>query len=327
MSKGGGGGGRQTQQSSSPDSEYMRMRGEIYGKAMDTFEGGQRYEGQTQAGFTSDQLQARNRIRGNLGMGQGTYADAMGRARSGMGFSADQMAPAQVGGAEIANYMSPYQQQVIDQTVSAQQDFLKGALEGEASRAAGSGALDSSRYDLMRGQTIRDVAADTGRQVAALQQQGYGQALSAAQADASRMDAASQFNIGNQFQQEQMQRQAANQMAQLQGVAKADFMNDSNAQMQLGNIEQAMTQAGLDFDREEFMRLEPESRLQMLYPLLGAGAGQSSSTSGGGGVSSRNRNMGALGMAATGAGTGFAIGGPPGAAIGGAIGLIGGYYA
>ena len=190
-------------------------------------------------------------------------------------------------------------------------------MENEAARAAGSGALDSNRYDLMRGQTIRDVARDTGRQVASLQQQGYQQALGAAQSDAARMDQAQRFNIGNQFQQEQMQRSAANDMVRFQQLAKADIFNDANAQMQLGEIERQMNQAGLDFDREEFMRLEPESRLQMLFPLLGGGAGQRSTTTGPG---RQRNNQAALGLGIVGAGVGGFFGGPAGAGVGYGIG-------
>ena len=121
---GGGGGGGQTQTSTTmPDSEYMRMRGEVYNTAKGVYEGGQRYQGPTVAGFTSDQLTGRDNIRGNLGMGQSTYQSAIGRGQQGMGFQANQASPSQIGGAEIDRYMNPYQANVIDQTVAAQQDF------------------------------------------------------------------------------------------------------------------------------------------------------------------------------------------------------------
>ena len=114
-----------------------------------------------------------------------------------------------------------------------------------------------------------------------------------------------------------MQRSAANDMVRFQQLAKADVFNDANAQMQLGEIERQMNQAGLDFDREEFMRLEPESRLQMLFPLLGGGAGQSSITTGPG---RRRNNQAALGLGIVGAGIGAAYGGPAGASVGYGIG-------
>ena len=316
---GGGGGGGQTQTSGTmPDRDYQMMRNEIWKASKGVYEGGQKYAGPVTAGFTTDQLQGRSRARTGIGMGQDVYKDAVLRGQKGMTFTPGQATTTQVGGAEIAQFMNPYQSEVIDRTVAAQQDFLKGALENESARAIGSGALDNSRSAITRGQVIGDVARDTGQQVAALQQQGYQDAVMRAQTAAERQDATQRFNIQNQFQTENMQLAAANQMTQLQQLAKADFMNDANAQMQLGAIQQQMNQMGLDFDREEFMRLEPENRLQMIQAMLGAGAGQQSIATGPG--RQRNNSTAALGLGIVGAGVGAYFGGPAGAGVGYGIG-------
>lgn len=324
MSKGGRGGGRQQQTSSTtPDPEYLALRRKISDKAFAGFDQQRGFTGDVTANLTSDQLMAMQGVRGMQGMGQGVYQQGIDQSLEGYDPTMGQAAQANVN-----QFMNPYQGQVIDKTIEAQQKFLEGALEGEAAKAIAAGgpeALANSRYGIVRGQTIADSASDLSNKVASLQQQGYSQAASLAQSQAGREDAMTRANQNLGLGAAQLDMQGAGQAAQLQDLQRRAQMGDQNALMQIGGMQQQMAQQDIDYEITKSDMNDTLNKMQYLYPLLGAGAGQSSTMSGGG-PSSYNRNMGALGMAASGAAAGAAFG-PYGAAIGGGIGLLGGLYA
>jgi len=325
MSKGGGGGGRQQQQSSTrPDEEYLAMRRKIADKAFNAFDQQRGYGGDVTANFTSDQLGAMQDVRGMQGMGQGVYQQGIDRSLQGydptMGQAA-QMNPTQ--------FVNPFQDQVIDRTVAAQQQFLEGALEGEAAKAIAAGgpeALANSRYGIVRGQTIAQSAQDLTDKVAALTAQGYDKSAALASQQAGREDAMTRANQNLGLGAAQLDMRGAGQAAQLQDLQRRAQMGDTNALMQIGAMQQQMNQADIDYEITKSDMNDPLNKMASLYPLLGAGAGQSSIMTGGG-PSSYNRNMGALGMAATGAAIGTQVMPGWGTAIGAGVGLLGGMYA
>ena len=262
-------------------------------------------------------------VRDNQGMGQGVYQQGIDRSMQGydptMGQAA-QLNPTQ--------FVNPFQDQVIDRTVAAQQQFLEGALEGEAAKAIAAGgpeALANSRYGIVRGQTIAQSAQDLTDKVAALTAQGYDKSAALSAAQAGREDSMTRANQNLGLGAAQLDMRGAGQAAQLQDLQRRAQMGDTNALMQIGGMQQQMAQQDIDYEITTSDMNDPLNKLQYLYPLLGAGAGQSSMASGGG-PSSYNKNMGALGMAASGAAAGAAFG-PYGAAIGGGIGLVGGLMA
>jgi len=282
------------------------------------------YGGDVTANLTSDQLMAMQGVRDNQGMGQGVYQQGIDRSMQGydptMGQAA-QMNPAQ--------FVNPFQDQVIDRTVAAQQQFLEGALEGEAAKAIAAGgpeALANSRYGIVRGQAIAESARDLNDKVAALTSQGFDRSAALSEAQAGREDSMTRANQNLGLGAAQLDMRGAGQAAQLQELQRRAQMGDTNALMQIGAMQQQMAQQDIDYEITTSDMNDPLNKLQYLYPLLGAGAGQSSTASGGG-PSKYNKNMGALGMAASGAATGAMVGGAPGAAIGGGIGLIGGLMA
>lgn len=299
------------------------MRGKIADKAFNAFDQQRGYGGDVTANFTSDQLGAMQNVRNMQGMGQGVYQQGIDQSLAGYDPTMGQAAQANVN-----QFMNPYQGQVIDRTIEAQQKFLEGALEGEASKAIAAGgpdALANSRYGIVRGQTIADSASDLANKVASLQQQGYSQAASLAQAQAGREDAMTRANQNLGLGAAQLDMQGARQAGQLQDLQRRAQMGDTNALMQIGGMQQQLAQQDIDYEITTSDMNDPLNKMQYLYPLLGAGAGQSSTMSGGG-PSRYNKNMGALGLAASGAAAGSAFG-PYGAAIGGGIGLIGGLMA
>jgi len=323
MSKGGGGGGGR-QSSTSPDAEYLELRRKIGNKAFTGFDHQRGYGGDVTANLTSDQLMAMQDVRGMQGMGQGVYQQGIDRSLQGydptMGQAA-QLNPTQ--------FVNPFQDQVIDRTVAAQQQFLEGALEGEAAKAIAAGgpeALANNRYGIVRGQAIAESARDLNDKVAALTAQGFDRSAALSAAQASREDAMARANQNLGLGAAQLDMRGAGQAAQLQELQRRAQMGDTNALMQIGAMQQQMKQADIDYEIAKSDMNDPLNKMQYLYPLLGAGAGQSSTMSGGG-TSSYNRNMGALGMAATGAAIGAQTGNPYAIAAGAGIGLLGGMMA
>ena len=325
MSKGGGGGGRQQTSSTTPDQEYLQTRRRIGDMAFAGYDQQRGYGGDVTANLTSDQLVAMQNIRNMQGGGQDVYQQGIDRMQQ-------EYDPGTLQAAQLnpTQFVNPFQDQVIDRTVAAQQQFLEGALEGEAAKAIAAGgpeALANSRYGIVRGQTIAQSAQDLTDKVAALTAQGYDKSAALSAAQAGRDDRMTGLTATLGLSAEGLNRRGAMQSAQLQNLMKRAELGDTNALMQIGAMQQQMAQQDIDYEIATSDMNDPLNKMQYLYPLLGAGAGQSSTMSGAGGPSSYNRNMGALGLAATGAGTGFMIGGPPGAAIGGAIGLAGGLMA
>ena len=323
MSKGGGGGGRQQQSSTQPDEQYLAMRRKIADKAFNAFDQQRGYGGDVTANLTSDQLEAMEDVRGMQGMGQGVYQQGIQQSLQGYDPTAGQAAQM-----NPSQFVNPHQDQVIDRTIAAQQQFLEGALEGEAARAIQSGggaALGNSRYGIVRGQAIADSARDLTDKVAALTSQGYDKSAALASQQAGRQDAMTMANQNLGLGAANLNMRGAGQAAQLQDMQRRAAMGDTNALMQIGGMQQQLNQADIDYEITTSDMNDPLNKMASLYPLLGAGAGQSSIMTGGG-PSQYNKNMGALGLAASGAAAGSAFG-PYGAAIGGGIGLVGGLMA
>lgn len=326
MSKGGRGGGRQQQQSSTrPDEEYLAMRRKIADKALNAYDQQRGYGGDVTANLTSDQLMAMQNIRDMQGGGQDVYQQGINRMQQ-------EYDPGTLKAAQLnpTQFVNPFQDQVIDRTVAAQQQFLEGALEGEAAKAIAAGgpeALANSRYGIVRGQAIAESARDLTDKVSALTSQGYDKSAALASQQAGRDDNMTGLTANLGFSAEGLNRSGAMQSAQLQNLMKRAELGDANALMQIGGMQQQLNQADIDYEITKSDMNDPLNKMASLYPLLGSGAGQSSIMTGGGGPSQYNRNMGALGMAATGAAIGTQVMPGWGTAIGAGVGLLGGMYA
>ena len=88
------------------------------------------YGGDVTANLTSDQLVAMQNIRNMQGGGQDVYQQGINRMQQ-------EYDPGTLQAAQLnpTQFVNPFQDQVIDRTVAAQQQFLEGALEGEAAKA------------------------------------------------------------------------------------------------------------------------------------------------------------------------------------------------
>ena len=144
------------------------------------------------------------------------------------------------------SFMSPYQQQVIDQTLSQYDIQAQKGMSGIGSLAAKSGNLGGGREGVMRSEYQSQSDAQRALLQAQMLQQGFGQA-------------------------QQGRQQAYQQQMQMAGAAPQFQGRDIATLGSAGAIQQAQTQATLDAQREanRMAAYEPYERLG----YMGAGLG------------------------------------------------------
>jgi hypothetical protein len=150
------------------------------------------YTGPKVAGFNPDQLRQFEATRGlfETGMQYDPLTGLQGLAQQG----APQIG--QVGsllGADIGAYQSPYQQQVIDQSmadIQRQADIARGQSQ---SQAIGAGAFGGSRSALLESESQRPYIEQQARTAAGLRQSGFEQAQRAAESDIARQQQMAMF--------------------------------------------------------------------------------------------------------------------------------------
>jgi len=180
-------------------------------------------------------------------------------------------------------FMSPYQQQVIDATLS---EFDKSRLSGQQQirdAAVGTGNFGGGREGAMMGQYNADSLADRGALQASMLNQGFTQANQLAQQNFQNQGSL----FANQGQLMQNQLGIANAQAGL-GQAQLGLSNfersglgaDVGALGQLGSLRQGLTQANLTANQQaqQTAAYEPYGRLsqygQGLTGLSGGVASQ-----------------------------------------------------
>ena len=149
------------------------------------------YTGKRVAGFSPDQLRAFQATRGMFEAGQ--QYDPLGTL-SQLG---QQPTPGLLQ-ADIGAYQSPYQQQVIDQTMADIQRESDIAQQLAQSRAIKAGAFGGSRSALLETEATRPYIEQKARTSAALRQAGFEQAQRAAESDIERQMRDRQFQAGIQ---------------------------------------------------------------------------------------------------------------------------------
>ena len=146
----------------------------------------------------------------------------------------------------VQDFMSPYQAQVIDASL-AEFDRNKQIQEQQIrDQQAKLGALGSGRAGVQLAEFGTGAARERALLQAGLLQQGFGQAQAARQQDIQN-----RFNLGTATQGlGQFQSNLAGQQAQLGQTQQSLQGTDISRLGQLGALNQAQTQAGLDAQRE-----------------------------------------------------------------------------
>jgi len=216
---------------------------------------------------------------------QGQGATALGQAATAVGGlgAIQNQAAASTGANAYQPFMSPYQQQVIDATLS---EFDKSRLAGQQQirdAAVSSGNFGGGREGAMMGQYNADSLVDRSALQAQLLQQGFGQAQQAA-----NQNFANQQGLFGMQNQQNLSNQGlagayGNQMNQQFGLSdfgRQGMGQDINALGTLGAANQAQVQAQLNADRinNQTAAYEPYGRLSQygntLTGLAGGVAGQ-----------------------------------------------------
>ena len=178
---------------------------------------------------------------------------AMGQAGTAAGgLGALTGAGAGTGAGSIASFQSPYQQQVMDETLR-QYDLSRGQGQQSIKDAAiASGNFGGGREGAMLGQYNADSLANRAGIRAGLLQQGFGQAQQARQQA-----------FGNQQQMANMYSGLAQGQYGLSNFQRAGMGQDIGALGQLGSISQAQKQAELTADQQmhQTAAYEPYGRL------------------------------------------------------------------
>jgi len=196
--------------------------------------------------FVAGQDPLQTQAMGLATQGVGSYEPYLQGAQAAMTTQGGLTGPgAGTGAGSIASFQSPYQQQVMDETLR-QYDLSR--TQGQQSiqdAAVGSGNFGGGREGAMLGQYNADTLANRAGIRAGLLQQGFGQAQGARQ-----QAFANQGILG------------AGQMG-LSNFQRAGMGQDIGALGQLGSINQAQAQAKLSADQQmhQTAAYEPYGRL------------------------------------------------------------------
>ena len=200
------------------------------------------------AGY-APQVAARNALQtGPEGQVAGLMQDAQDRATAAQGLGSLTGTGAGTGQGSIASYMSPYQQQVIDASLS---EFDRNAAmqqTGLRDQSIQSGAYGGAREGVMQAEAVRNNNMNRAQLNSQLLNQGFGQAQQARAGDLQAQQGLGAYQQSlNQFQQG------------LGGYSQ-----------QLGQAQQGFDQAGLDAaqiaNREA--QYEPFTRLGLVGQQL-----------------------------------------------------------
>jgi hypothetical protein len=149
--------------------------------------------------------------------------------------------------------MNPYTRMVTGQTLQDMERQRQMAVNQTAQQATQAGAFGGSRHGVAEALTNEAAMRQGAQTFANLQQQGFGQALGAAQ------------------QQQQLGLQAAGQMGNLANLGFGFGQQITAQQQQQGALQQAMQQALMDAARGQFERYaaQPGQSQQYLGQAVG----------------------------------------------------------
>jgi len=200
--------------------------------------------------------------------GVGSYSPYLQQAQAGLTTAGGDVTAARTaagglgaltGAQAYQPFMSPYQTQVIDESMR-QYDLSRQAGQQQIRDAAvGAGGFGGGREGAQLGQYDADTLANRAGIQAQLLQQGYGQAQQGAQQAFMNQQALQQANLGLG----QAQMGLGNQQMGLSNFERQGLGADIGAYGQLGAMRQGQTQAGLTAQQQlaQAQAYEPYGRL------------------------------------------------------------------
>lgn len=189
-----------------------------------------------------------------------------------VGYKPAQQQTYTLAGTNIGQYQNPYQQQVIDtamRDINRQQQKSLNQLGAQATQA---GAFGGDRFALESAETRRGFAETAADTAAQLRQQGYGQALGAAQFDVGQRTAAEAANVAAQ---QAAQRFGAESQygAQAANIARQQQINAANAAAQTAASQFGAT-AGMNVQQQNIANQMAANTARLNAAQQMAGLGQ-----------------------------------------------------
>lgn len=226
----------------------------------------------------------------STGIGQ-----AMGGAQRELGFMPSQVRGMGYRAPDIASqiqaFQNPYEQQVVQGAMGDIERQRQMQANQLAAQFQGARAFGGSREAIQQAELGRQALEQGASTSAALRQQGFGQALQAAQAQAGMGQRAQEFGLGQSMQAQlanQAARQAGSQQrlgaaAQLGSLANLGFGMGQTVQKQMaeqGALQQQLQQQVMNAARQQFegFRNYPAQALGYYAQALGATPTPQSST-------------------------------------------------
>lgn len=199
----------------------------------------QAYTGQMTAGLDPTQQGGINTINNAQGTAQPYYNQATQYANA---------AAAPITSAQIQNYQSPYTQQVVNAAQNQFNDSNAQQQQQVVGNAALQGALGGDRVGVAQAELARQQKLAQDPTIAGLYNQGYTQALGAAQQDRAA------------------QGQAAYSLGSLGSAAQNTAIQGGAAQLGAGAVGQQTTQAGLSAAYQQYLQQQafPYQQAQFL---------------------------------------------------------------
>jgi len=216
----------------------------------------QAYTGQRIAGLTPEQILAKNTAKGLFG-------DSFSYDPRSELNTMFQDTPS-LATTDLSAYQNPFTNEVIDNTISDLDRARKIQLQSDQDAAIGQGAFGGSRSAILEAETNRNFADRAGDIASRLRSQGFDRATNLANLDINRglqSDLYRSNILGNQL---------------------ADQYRSLGLLTGYGDKDQALKQAGLDFDFNEFIRGydDPYRRINMLTGITsGMPTGQTTTSS------------------------------------------------
>ena len=200
--------------------------------------------------------------------GVGSYSPYLQQAQAGLTTAGGDVTAARTaagglgaltGAQAYQQFMSPYQTQVIDESMRQYDLSRQGGQQQIRDAAVGAGGFGGGREGAMLGQYNADTLANRTGLQAQLLAQGYGQAQQGAQQAFMNQQALQQANLGLG----QAQMGLGNQQLGLSNFERQGLGTDIGAYGQLGAMRQGQTQAGLTAQQQlaQAQAYEPYGRL------------------------------------------------------------------
>ena len=200
----------------------------------------QEYNGQFVAGINAQQQAGIEGINNAANAGQGYFNEAGGLMRAGSG-------NAMPGQLDINRYLSPYTENVVEATQRTQENQNRQQAQQLAGNAISQGAFGGDRAGISQANLAGQQSLANQQTLAGLRQQGYTQALGAAQQQQGLGYQADTANLARRLQ-------AGQGLAGLGAQAQTSGLQGAQAQIGAGTLQQQTEQADLSAKYNQFLQ-------------------------------------------------------------------------